>query len=150
MRSPGSALKPFIYGVAFEKAVVRADTLIADEPFEVDGYRPDNADGQFMGDLTIRQALTRSRNIPAVKVLEKIGVDEMLGRFRATGWPLALPVADPSAGLATALGGEGVTLEQLTWFYTAFADAGKLHALAVPRPIPAMTRRGCCRRQQPA
>ena len=129
VRSPGSALKPFIYSIAFEKSIVRPDTTITDKPVEIDGYRPDNADGKFMGDLTVRQALVRSRNTIAVTLLKQIGVEEMLGRFRATGRPLVLPEFDPSAGLATALGGEGVTLEQLTWFYTAFARDGKLGAL---------------------
>ena len=139
-RSPGSALKPFIYSVAFEKLIVRPDTIITDQPVEIDGYRPDNADGQFMGELTARQALARSRNTTAVVLLKEIGVDEMLGRFRATGSPLILPAADPSGGLATGLGGEGVTLEQLTWFYTAFARDGELSALRCTPNDPVLTR----------
>jgi penicillin-binding protein 1C len=139
-RSPGSALKPFIYSVAFEKLIVRPDTIITDQPVDIDGYRPDNADGQFMGELTVRQALTRSRNTTAVMLLKKVGVDEMLGRFRATGSPLILPVADPSGGLATGLGGEGVTLEQLTWFYTAFVRGGELGALRYTSQDPIVTR----------
>jgi penicillin-binding protein 1C len=139
-RSPGSALKPFIYSVAFEKLIVRPDTIITDEPIEIDGYRPDNADGQFMGELTVRQALARSRNTTAVMLLKKIGVDEMLGRFRAAGSPLLLPAADPAGGLATGLGGEGVTLEQLTWFYTAFTRDGELNTLRFKSSDPIVTR----------
>jgi penicillin-binding protein 1C len=139
-RSPGSALKPFIYSVAFEKLIVRPDTIVTDQPVEIDGYQPDNADGQFMGDLTVRQALARSRNTTAVMLLKKIGVDEMLGRFRAIGSPLVLPAADPSGGLATGLGGEGVTLEQLTWFYTAFARDGELSALRLTQDDAVVTR----------
>jgi penicillin-binding protein 1C len=112
---------------------VHPDTIITDRPIEIDGYRPENADGQFMGDLTVRQALTRSRNTTAVMLLQKVGVDEVLGRFRQVGRPLALPKADPTGGLATALGGEGVTLEQLSWFYTAFACDGRLCG---PRSTP--------------
>jgi penicillin-binding protein 1C len=128
-RSPGSALKPFIYAAAFDKLIVHPDTIITDHPVQIDGYRPDNADGQFMGDLTVRQALVRSRNTTAVMLLEKVGVGDLLERFRGVGSPLSLPISDPSGGLATALGGEGVRLEQLAWFYTAFARDGKLGAL---------------------
>ena len=141
VRSPGSTLKPFIYSVAFEKLIVRPNTIITDKPIEIDGYRPDNADGKFMGDLTVRQALARSRNTTAVMLLQKVGVDEILGRFRGTGRPLILPeAANPSAGLATALGGEGVTLEQLTWFYSAFARDGKLMALRATDEDPVVVR----------
>jgi penicillin-binding protein 1C len=81
-----------------------------------------------MGDLTVRQALVRSRNTTAVMLLEKVGVDEMLERFRRIGSPLTLPAGDPTGGLATALGGEGVKLEQLALFYTAFSRDGRVSA----------------------
>ena len=139
-RSPGSTLKPFIYALAFEKLIVHPDTLITDHPIEINGYRPDNADSQFMGDLTVRQALIRSRNTTAVMLLEKVGVDEMLERFRRVGSGLTLPASDPSGGLATALGGEGVRLEQLGWFYTAFARDGKVSALRLTPNDPSDTR----------
>ncbi len=139
-RSPGSALKPFIYALAFENLIVHPDTIITDQPIEIDGYRPDNADDQFMGDLTVRQALVRSRNTTAVMLLGKVGVDELLERFRRVGRPLVLPAADPSGGLATALGGEGVRLEQLAWFYTAFARDGRLSALRLTPDDPIQPR----------
>jgi penicillin-binding protein 1C len=66
IRSPGSALKPFVYAMAFEKLVVHPDTIVTDRSVEIGGYRPENADGVFAGDMSIRQALIRSRNtIPA-------------------------------------------------------------------------------------
>ncbi len=61
VRSPGSALKPLIYALAFEKLIVHPETIITDQAIEIDGYRPENADGQFSGDISVRQALIRSR-----------------------------------------------------------------------------------------
>jgi penicillin-binding protein 1C len=129
VRSPGSALKPFIYAMAFEKLIVHPDTVITDQAIEIEGYRPENADGQFAGDLSVRQALIRSRNTTAVMLLDKVGIDEFLARFRSAGRPLLLPASNNAPGLAIALGGVGVTLEQLTWFYTVFANEGQLRAL---------------------
>jgi penicillin-binding protein 1C len=128
VRSPGSTLKPFIYALAFEKLIVHPETIITDQPIEIAGYQPENADGHFAGDISIRQALIRSRNTIAVMLLDKVGVDVLLSRFRATGRPLVLAGSDHSAGLAVALGGVGITLEQLTWFYSALANDGKLGA----------------------
>jgi penicillin-binding protein 1C len=126
VRSPGSALKPFAYAMAFEKLVVHPDTIVTDKSIEIAGYRPENSDGLFAGDMSVRQALIRSRNTVAVMLLEKVGVETFLARFRSAGNPLILPRADENAGLAVVLGGVGLTLEQLTWFYTAFANEGKL------------------------
>ena len=72
-------------------------------------------------------------------LLDKLGVAELLDRFRSVGSPLTLPAADPSGGLATALGGEGVRLEQLAWFYTAFMRDGKLAALRLTPSDPVAT-----------
>lgn len=139
VRSPGSTLKPFIYGMAFEKLIVHPDTIVTDQPIEVAGYSPENADGRFSGDLTIRQALIRSRNTTAVLLLDQLGADALLGRFRSAGRPLHLPTSDSRAGLAIALGGVGVSLEQLTWFYTVFPNGGILHALRYRPSDPALT-----------
>jgi penicillin-binding protein 1C len=139
VRSPGSALKPFIYAMAFEQLIVHPETIITDQPVEISGYRPENADGEFAGDLSIRQALIRSRNTTAVMLLDKVGLDAFLGRFRSAGRPLLLPASSHAAGLAVALGGVGVTLEQLTWFYTAFATAGILHAVRLRPSDPVIS-----------
>jgi penicillin-binding protein 1C len=134
VRSPGSALKPFIYSMAFEKLIVHPETIISDEPIDIGGYRPENSDGAFSGDISIRRALVRSRNTTAVMLLDKVGVDSLLARFRSAGRPLLLPNSGTPAGLAVALGGVGVTLEQLTWFYTIFANEGRLNGLRL-QPI---------------
>ena len=136
IRSPGSALKPFIYALAFEKLTVHPETIITDQAFEADGYRPENADGKFLGDMSVRQALIRSRNTPAVQLLQRMGIDAFLARFHSAGRPLQLPGPDNSAGLAIALGGVGVTLEQLTWYFTALASDGRLNSLRLQPSDP--------------
>jgi penicillin-binding protein 1C len=136
VRSPGSTLKPFIYAMAFEKLIVHPETIITDQAIEIEGYRPENADGQFTGDISIRQALIRSRNTPAVMLLHKVGIDAFMTRFRTTGRPLLLPASSNAPGLAIALGGAGVTLEQLTWFYSVFANEGVLKTLRLKASDP--------------
>lgn len=139
VRSPGSTLKPFIYAMAFEQLLVHPDTIVSDSAIEISGYRPDNADGQFSGEMSIRQALIRSRNTTAVLLLDKIGVAPFLARFRSAGRPLLLPNSENTAGLAVALGGVGLTLEQLTWFYSAFANEGELKALRIKPSDPVVS-----------
>jgi penicillin-binding protein 1C len=129
VRSPGSALKPFIYAMAFEKLIVHPDTIVADQPIDLAGYRPDNADGVYSGDISMRQALILSKNTVPVMLLDAVGIPAFLGRFRTVGDPLRLAASDSEAGLAVALGGIGVSPLQLTWFYSAFANEGELKAL---------------------
>ncbi len=128
-RSPGSALKPFIYSMAFESLIAHPDTIVADQAIDIAGYRPLNADGSYFGDMSMRQALILSRNTVPVMLLHRVGVEAFLGRFRTVGAPLALAMPDKEAGLAVALGGVGISLEQLVWFYSAFANEGELRAL---------------------
>jgi penicillin-binding protein 1C len=129
VRSPGSALKPFVYTMAFESLIAHPDTVVADQAIDIAGYRPANADGTYSGDMTMRQALILSRNTVPVMLLDRIGVEPFLTRFRTVGAPLRLGASDNQAGLAVALGGAGVTLEQLTWLYSAFANEGELKRL---------------------
>lgn len=129
VRSPGSALKPFIYASAFEKLIVHPDTIVADQPIDMNGYRPDNADGVYAGDISIRQALILSKNTVPVMLLDAVGTPAFLGRFRSVGHPLRLGASDSEAGLAVALGGIGVSPLQLTWFYSALANEGALKEL---------------------
>ena len=129
VRSPGSALKPFIYAMAFEQLIVHPDTIVADQPVDIAGYRPDNADGVFSGDVSMRQALILSKNTVPVMLLDAVGIPAFLSRFRTVGKPLALGASDSEAGLAIALGGVGVSPEQLTWLYSAFANEGELKEL---------------------
>jgi penicillin-binding protein 1C len=136
VRSPGSALKPFIYAMAFEQLLVHPDTIVNDSAVDIAGYRPDNADGQFAGEMSVRQALIRSRNTIAVMLLDKIGVGPFLARFRSAGRPLLLPNSENTAGLAVGLGGVGITLEQMTWFFSVFPNGGELKSLRIKTSDP--------------
>jgi penicillin-binding protein 1C len=120
IRSPGSALKPFIYGLAFEDGLAHPETLIEDRPVRFDGYSPVNFDGAFHGTVTVRTALQLSLNVPAVKVLGEVGPVKLSARFREAGMPFTLP-----RNLTVALGGAGLTLENLTTLYVALARGGR-------------------------
>jgi penicillin-binding protein 1C len=93
----------------------------------------------FSGDISIRQGLLLSKNTVPVMLLDKIGVAAFLSRFRTVGAPLQLAASDSEAGLAVALGGVGVSLEQLVWFYSSFANEGELKRLRYLRSDPADT-----------
>lgn len=127
-RSPGSTLKPFIYGLAFEQGLIAQETIIADRPSDFDGYRPKNFDMGYQGDVSIRTALQLSLNVPAIGLLDAVGPARLTTRFRQAGVTLALPRDEPP-GLAIGLGGAGVTLRDLTQLYTALANNGRPRAL---------------------
>lgn len=123
VRSPGSTLKPFIYGLAFEAGLANPETLIEDRPTRFGDYRPENFDDIFHGTVTIREALARSLNVPAVAVLDAIGANRLAVRLRDAGVSLKLPrIEAPS--LAIGLGGVGITLEGLAHLYVALARGG--------------------------
>lgn len=124
IRSPGSTLKPFIYGLAFENGLVSQETIIEDRPADFSGYRPRNFDMQYQGDVSIRQALQLSLNVPAVKLLDAVSPAALMVRFRRASVNLALPKSEPP-GLAIALGGAGVSLVDLVQLYASFANQGQ-------------------------
>ncbi|UVC18522.1 penicillin-binding protein 1C [Mesorhizobium onobrychidis] len=128
VRSPGSTLKPFIYGLAFEQGLVAQETLIDDRPTDFSGYRPKNFDMDYQGDVSIRQALQLSLNVPAISVLDAVGPARLLARFRQAGVTPILPV-NKAPGLAIGLGGVGVTLRDLVQLYAGLANGGKAHTL---------------------
>ena len=121
IRSPGSALKPFIYGLAFEDGLAHPETLIEDRPVRFDGYAPVNFDNVFHGTVTVRTALQLSLNVPAVKVLNEVSPVKLAARFRDAGMPFAVP-----RNLTVALGGAGLTLENLTTLYVGLARGGSI------------------------
>ncbi|OWV74005.1 penicillin-binding protein 1C [Rhizobium sp. R339] len=123
-RSPGSTLKPFIYGLAFEQGLVSQETIIEDRPADFFGYRPRNFDMSYQGDVTVREALQLSLNVPAVKLLDAVGPSRLLVRFRRAEVRPALP-PNETPGLAIGLGGVGVTLKDLVQLYTALANRGQ-------------------------
>ncbi|MBS3649117.1 penicillin-binding protein 1C [Pseudaminobacter sp. 19-2017] len=123
-RSPGSTLKPFIYGLAFEQGLVAQETLIEDRPADFAGYRPRNFDLGYQGDVTVRQALQMSLNVPAVRLLDAVGPARLTARFRRADVTPSLPPGE-SRGLAIGLGGVGLTLRDLVQLYTSLANGGR-------------------------
>ena len=123
-RSPGSTLKPFIYGLAFEEGLVAQETIIEDRPADFFGYRPRNFDMSYQGDVTIREALQLSLNVPAVRLLDAVGPARLLMRFRRADVRPILP-DNEAPGLAIGLGGLGITLTDLVQLYAALANSGK-------------------------
>ena len=123
VRSPGSALKPFIYAMAFADGIAGPETRLADLPRHYGGYAPENFDRGFAGNITAAEALRRSLNLPAVALLDQVGALRFATTLKAAGAVLRLPPgADPSLPLA--LGGEGTTLRDAVGLYAALASDG--------------------------
>jgi penicillin-binding protein 1C len=139
VRSPGSALKPFIYGIGFEDGLIHPETLIDDHPIHYGTYAPENFDLTYQGTVTVRRALQLSLNTPAVAVLDEVGPSRLIARLAQAGAPLVLP-KDESPGLALGLGGVGVRLLDLTMLYAGLARQGTVAPLVEeigqPRPAP--------------
>ena len=123
LRSPGSTLKPFIYGLAFEDGIVHPETLIDDRAIRYGAYAPENFDDKFHGTVTVRTALQQSLNVPALQILEALGPDRLSARLANAGVKLALP-RNAGPGLAVGLGGAGIRLTDLTALYVALARGG--------------------------
>ena len=123
LRSPGSTLKPFIYGLAFEDGLLHPETLIDDRPVRYGNYTPENFDLTFQGTVTVRRALQMSLNVPAIAVLGKVGVSRLSARLTQTGAALVLPKGE-APGLAMGLGGVGIRLTDLVMLYTGLARMG--------------------------
>jgi penicillin-binding protein 1C len=128
VRSPGSALKPFIYGLGFEDGLINPDTLIEDRPVRYGGYHPENFDLTFQGTVTVRRALQLSLNVPAVAVLQEVGPNRLITRLSEAGATLVLPKTE-APGLALGLGGVGVRLTDLTMLYAGLARQGTVAPL---------------------
>lgn len=128
VRSPGSTLKPFIYGFGFEDGLVHPESLIEDRPLRFGDYAPENFDQTFQGTVTVRRALQRSLNVPAVSLLEAVGPSRLLARLGEAGALLKLPEHE-TAGLALGLGGIGIRLIDLTALYAGLARQGAVAPL---------------------
>ncbi len=120
VRSPGSALKPFIYGLAFEAGIAHPQTLIEDRPTRFSRYAPRNFDSGYKGTVTVAEALQLSLNVPAVKMLAAVGPARLAARLRHAGFDFTVP-----RNLAIALGGIGLRLEELAALYAGVALRGE-------------------------
>ena len=139
IRSPGSTLKPFVYGLAFDAGIIHPETLIFDRPGPVSGYAPGNFDHRYQGEIRIREALWASRNIPAIKVLDRLGAATLMRRLGAVGVVLHLPERVTRPGLPIVLGGVGIRLEDLTRLYAGLAAGGVMHGSEALEPRPNRT-----------
>jgi penicillin-binding protein 1C len=133
IRSPGSTLKPLLYGIAFEQGLAHPETLIEDRPSRFGLYQPKNFDEEFHGTVSIREALQLSLNVPAVKVLSAIGPMRLSARVKDAGATLVLPPRTVPS-LALALGGVGMRLTDLATLYAAIARGGEAIELHWLRP----------------
>ncbi|WP_141063120.1 peptidoglycan glycosyltransferase PbpC [Pseudomonas lactucae] len=124
LRSPGSTLKPFLYGMALDEGLIHSESLLQDVPRRYGDYRPGNFSMGFTGAVPASTALSSSLNLPAVQLLEAYGPKRFAAQMRIGGVPLVLPaLAEPN--LALILGGAGSRLEDLVSGYSAFARDGK-------------------------
>jgi penicillin-binding protein 1C len=129
VRSPGSTLKPFIYGLAFEDGFVHPESLIDDRPIRFGSYAPENFDMTFQGTVAVRRALQQSLNVPAIALLDRVGASRLASRLKQAGAGLVLP-KDEAPGLAMGLGGVGVTLQDLVQLYSGLARLGNTRPLS--------------------
>jgi len=128
VRSPGSTLKPFIYGLAFEDGFVHPESLIDDRPIRFGSYAPENFDMTFQGTVPVRKALQLSLNVPAIVLLDRVGASRLTSRLKQAGANLVLP-KDEAPGLAMGLGGVGITLQDLVQLYCGLARLGDTRPL---------------------
>lgn len=139
VRSPGSTLKPLLYGLALDRGLLTPKTVLPDVPTNFQGFRPENFDKHCQGEVTMERALTYSLNIPAVRVLSEVGVGNFTNSLRQAGFRQVAQDA-PRLGLSTILGGCGATLEELTGLYAALANAGKFSPLTLTSRAPSGAR----------
>ncbi len=128
LRSPGSTLKPLVYALAFDDGLAHPQTMIDDRPMRFGSYAPENFDGAYRGPVTVEQALQLSLNIPVVALTAEIGPTRLVAALKRAGVAPVLP-GDAAPGLAVALGGVGVTAEDLTALYAGLAAGGRAVAL---------------------
>lgn len=142
IRSPGSTLKPLVYAMAFDQGLAHPETLIDDRPVSFGRYTPQNFDGHFRGEIKLAEALRQSLNIPVVLLTQEIGPLRLMAALRQSGAQPVIPGGKP--GLAVALGGVGMTLQDLVQLYAALAHEGQgmaLHVQGDPAQMPRVVSR---------
>ncbi|KDN99667.2 peptidoglycan glycosyltransferase PbpC [Pseudomonas donghuensis] len=140
LRSPGSTLKPFLYGMAMDDGLIHSESLLQDVPRRYGDYRPGNFSMGFSGPVAASSALALSLNLPAVQLLEAYGPKRFAAQMRSGGVPLILPpLAEPNLSLI--LGGAGSRLEDLVGGYAAFARDGLSAPIRLQPDEPLLERR---------
>jgi penicillin-binding protein 1C len=128
IRSPGSTLKAALYAYAFDDGNLTPQMKLPDIPTDFHGYQPENYDLQFYGNVTTEFALVNSLNIPAVKLLEQIGLNNFINFLENSGFN-QIQKQKGKLGLSMILGGCGTNLQELTRIFSSFARGGKLYPL---------------------
>ncbi|MBV5285161.1 MAG: penicillin-binding protein 1C [Methyloversatilis discipulorum] len=123
VRSPGSALKPFLYAMALDDGLIHSESLLIDAPQAFGGYQPGNFQADFSGPVSVSEALQRSLNVPAVDLLDQIGPTRFAARLTEGGIKPRIATGE-QPNLSLILGGAGVTLEELVGGYRALAAGG--------------------------
>ena len=131
LRSPGSALKPFIYALAMDQGLIHPQSLLIDAPSRFADYSPDNFDREFCGPISAADALARSRNVPAVDLAGRVRGPTFYEFLCRAGVPMRGD--EKSYGLSLALGGEEVTMQDVVRLYAMLANGGMLRPLATIR-----------------
>lgn len=132
LRSPGSAMKPFIYGLAIEQGLIHSASLLRDVPRYLKDYQPENFTSHFSGPVSATEALQRSLNLPAVQVLEALTPQVFDSALRNAGIRYRIPGGKPN--LAMALGGGGLSLADLTALFSSLINDGQVFPLRYERP----------------
>ena len=126
-RSPGSALKPFIYALAIDQGLIHPRSILKDTPTHFGSFNPENFDGGFVGPVTATEALIRSRNVPAVALAARLAKPSLYDLLKSAG--VGNLASEAHYGLALALGGGEVTMEEMVTMYAMLANRGELKAL---------------------
>jgi penicillin-binding protein 1C len=133
-RSPGSTLKPFIYALALDQGVLHPRTILRDAPTSFGPFTPENFDGNFIGPIPAQDALIRSRNVPAVWIATQLRQPNLYHFLQSAG--VGYMKAESYYGLALALGGGEVTMEELAGLYAMLANQGTLQPIRTRQSEP--------------
>lgn len=130
-RSPGSALKPFVYALAMDQGLIHPLTVLKDSPASFGAFSPENFDGRFAGPITATDALARSRNVPAMALSARLKQPDFYHFLHTAG--ISRMASEQHYGLSLTLGGGEVTMEELVTLYAMLANRGELKPLRAYR-----------------
>ena len=139
-RSPGSTLKPFLYGMALDAGLIHSESLLMDAPQSFGGYRPSNFDAAFNGPVAAATALRLSLNVPAVDLLDRVGPARFAARLEHAGIALKFP-RGAAPNLSIILGGTGARLEDLVGAFAALHRDGIAGHIRYTSDAPSAQRR---------
>jgi penicillin-binding protein 1C len=136
-RSPGSTLKPFLYGLALDQGLIHPLSILDDAPTAFGSFQPENFDGRFIGPISARDALIRSRNIPAIALATRLQRPTLYEFLHGAGISGLRP--ESHYGLALVLGGGELSMEELVGLYAMLANDGILKPLRSLQTDPVVT-----------